>query len=98
MTQPTIEVTYELEGQSHQAHTAPFDLGPTATMFYFFEPHTAEVLVRVLDGHAINGHWWVAVAVLSDLPVHIKVTLASGAVWSCESNALTARMDTEALR
>ena len=97
MTKPAIEVSYEHEGQSHKAHVVPADLGPNTTLFYFFDQHNAEVMVKVLDGHAMNGYWWVFVAVLSDLPVQVAVTAESGAVWSCHSSSPTARTDLKAL-
>ncbi|MEM9554696.1 MAG: hypothetical protein AAGC60_10585 [Acidobacteriota bacterium] len=30
-----------------------------STLLYFFEPETWELMVKVLDGCAINGHYWV---------------------------------------
>ena len=38
-----------------------------AALFWTFDPENPEVLVKVLDGRAFNGHWWLDLAVTSDL-------------------------------
>ena len=49
--------------------------GTTETgLFYFFGPNNWEVLVKVLDGCALNGHYWVFAASATDLGLHITVT------------------------
>ena len=42
-------------------------------LLYFFDRDNAEVLVKVLDGCAINGHHWVFVAPVTDLPFRLRV-------------------------
>ena len=50
-------------------------------LFYFFETANWETLVKVLDGCAINGHWWVYAASATDLGLDVTVTdTATGAV------------------
>lgn len=41
--------------------------------FWFFSPNNVELVVKVLDGNAINGYWWVFFGALSD--VHYTVTV-----------------------
>ena len=52
-------------------------------LFYFFDPDNWEMLIKVLDGCAINGHYWVYSAAATDLGLDITVTdTATGAIWS----------------
>ena len=51
-------------------------------LFYFFDPDNWEMLIKVLDGCAINGHYWVYSAAATDLGLDITVTdTATGAIW-----------------
>ncbi len=52
-------------------------------LFYFFEPNNWEMLIKVLDGCAINGHYWVYSAAATDLGLDITVTdTVAGAAWT----------------
>ena len=52
-------------------------------LFYFFDPANWEMLIKVLDGCAINGHHWVYSAAATDLGLDITVTdTATAAVWA----------------
>lgn len=42
--------------------------------FWFFDPENLEVVVKVLDGCAINGRYWVFAAGLTDVEVTLTVT------------------------
>jgi predicted esterase len=42
--------------------------------FWFFSPGNLELDVKVLDGCAVNGHWWVFAAGLTDVGVALTVT------------------------
>ena len=48
-------------------------LGNAAALLYFFEPDNPEMLVKVVDGCAINGHWWVFGSAATDLPYQLSV-------------------------
>ncbi len=51
-------------------------------LFYFFDPNNWEMLIKVLDGCAINGHYWVYSAAATDLGLDITVTdMATRAIW-----------------
>ena len=43
-------------------------------MFWFFSPGNVELIVKVLDGCAMNGHRWVLMGGLTDVGVEIVVT------------------------
>ena len=50
-------------------------------LFRFFNPENWEVLIKVLDGCAVNGHVWVYGASTTDLGYTIRVTdTVTGAV------------------
>ena len=42
-------------------------------LLYFFERDNAEILVKVLDGCAINGHRWVFIAPVTTLPFRLAI-------------------------
>lgn len=49
-------------------------------VFWFFSPSNLELMVKVLDGGPVNGHFWVFYGALSDVDYTIKVTdTATGA-------------------
>jgi hypothetical protein len=41
--------------------------------FWFFDHKNLEITVKVLDGRAVNGHWWVFIASMTDLEARISV-------------------------
>jgi hypothetical protein len=41
--------------------------------FWFFAPAVAELFVKVLDGRAVNGHFWVFHGALSDVEYTLRV-------------------------
>lgn len=49
-------------------------------VFWFFAPSNLELMVKVLDGSGVNGHFWVFYGALSDVEYTITVTdTATGA-------------------
>ena len=47
---------------------------PDSGYFWFFDPDNVEVLVKALDGCAVNGHFWFFSAGLTNLEVELTVT------------------------
>lgn len=45
-----------------------------SALFYFFSPDNWELMVKVLDGCAINGHYWVFGAASTDVAYDIGIT------------------------
>ena len=43
-------------------------------LFWFFDPGNWEVLVKVLDGCGVNGHYWVYTASATSLPFEMSIT------------------------
>lgn len=70
-----------------------------SALFYFDHRDSPEVLVKVLDGCAFNGHLWVFVAAATDLQLVVRVTSPSGSVWESrlfEGHPSQSRGDTQA--
>ncbi len=57
------------EGQGRTARRRTDDSG----VFWFFEPSNWEVLMKVLDGCAVNGHRWVFASSATDLGLEFNV-------------------------
>ncbi len=67
-----VEVEWQTDTDSGQATAVPSsaDTG----FFWFFNSDNLELVVKVLDGRAINGHFWVFYGALSDVQYEITVT------------------------
>ncbi|MBV8199670.1 MAG: hypothetical protein JOZ15_03505 [Acidobacteria bacterium] len=66
-------------------------------VFWFYSPQSLEVIVKILDGRALNGHFWVFVAGLSDLAYTAIVTDTStgdSKSYVHRAGSLTSQADT----
>jgi hypothetical protein len=54
----------------------PVALTEESGYFWFFDDHNIELTVKLLDGRGVNGHAWVFLASMTDLP--FTVTVAQG--------------------
>ncbi len=73
-------------GQSGPAFAVP--QSGSSGLFYFFEENNLEVAIKVLDGCAINGKFWVYAAGLTNVEVTLTVEdLVGGSTWQ-RSNPL----------
>jgi outer membrane protein assembly factor BamB len=61
------------QGQPRTAKLVPFGAEDSA-IFRFADPANWEMLVKVLDGCAINGHFWVFSAATTNLEFNLEVT------------------------
>ncbi|HEX3552166.1 MAG TPA: hypothetical protein VIA62_02935 [Thermoanaerobaculia bacterium] len=52
----------------------PLSLTGDTGAFWFFGPDNVELMIKVLDGRAVNGHFWVFYGALSDVEYTITVT------------------------
>ena len=50
-----------------------YGLGNSASLLYFFGRDNPEMLVKVVNGCAINGHWWVFGSAATDLEYQVSV-------------------------
>ena len=68
------EVSYEKgAGDTGVGHVLPSDSSASARL-WFFEPENEEILLKVLDGYAINDHYWVFFAATTDVGFELTVT------------------------
>ena len=73
--------------------------GNSSGLLYFFDRSNAEVLVKLLDGCAINGHRWVFSAPATDLEFSLTITAPDGERWihrNAGGRTATPRADTAA--
>lgn len=67
-------------------HGAPMTRDSMA--IHFFTPANIEIVVKVLDGCAINGHWWLFMAGMTDVEFDFRVKdMQTGQLWRV-ANAL----------
>ena len=69
--QISIEWIDPATGATHQASGVP--LSDDSAYFWFFDANNIELIVKVLDGHAVNGHWWVFYGALTDVEYTLRV-------------------------
>jgi streptogramin lyase len=65
-------VWHTATGESGVGH--PVSLSRNSAYFWFFDPDDAEVVVKVVDGCAVNGHEWVFAGGLTNVDVVLTVT------------------------
>ncbi|MEM1180534.1 MAG: hypothetical protein AAGM22_19470 [Acidobacteriota bacterium] len=85
-------------GERGMARTRP--LTEESGAFYFFDAENLELAVKVLDGRALTGHYWVFYASLTDVEFDLEVfDTATGqmAVYRNPAGSQASRGDTEAL-
>ena len=60
------------EGQAGAGHAVP--LTADSGLFWFFNQANIELIVKVLDGCGVNGHYWVFAGGLTDVEATVVVT------------------------
>lgn len=74
-----VEATYTAAQQAGQAHLV--SLTPDTGYLWFFDAANVEAVVKVIDGCALGGHYWVFAGGLTNVLTVITVTdLHSGAM------------------
>jgi len=92
-----VAVSFKNGSVTGTAHAVP--LTGESGYLWFFDEANVELIVKVLDGRPVNGHWWVFFAALSDIEYTVTVTdTETGAVRSYHNPAgvLASRADTAA--
>jgi len=73
------EVAWRVPGIAADGAGSPLPQTDDTGAFWFFAPENYELLVKVLDGRGINGHYWVFYGALTDVEFDLTVTdLATG--------------------
>ena len=92
----TVSVTLTFRDQRLEPHDA-IVIGGTGVVFRLYE--MPEILVRVLDGRAVNGYWWVQIAAVSQMATEITVsdtTTGQANTYSSDEGPFTPVADFEA--
>jgi Kazal-type serine protease inhibitor-like protein len=92
-----VDVAWSAQGGAGAGR--PVGLTGDTGYFWFFDPANVELVVKVLDGRALNGHFWVFYGSLSDIAFTLTVTdTATGArkVYRNPPSTLASRGDTDA--
>jgi hypothetical protein len=77
----------------------PEALTDSSGYFWFFDPSNPELLIKLIDGRAVNGHFWVFLGGLSDVDYSVTVTDRATLKVRTYTNArgtVTSRADTSA--
>ena len=69
-----VRVAWNVPSQQRSGLGTAVPLGAGTGYFWFFEDTNVELVVKVLDGRAINGHTWVFYGALSNVEYRITVT------------------------
>jgi hypothetical protein len=78
----------DFQGNSGGGVAAPLTSDTGA--FWFFRPDNLELVVKVLDGRPVNGHWWVFAGALTNVAYRLTVTdTVSGVSHSWNNSAGT---------
>jgi choice-of-anchor B domain-containing protein len=94
-----FQLTVEVAVESAGGPARPAPLSGTTGAFWFFEPSNLELVVKVLDGRALNGSHWLFLGGLSDLPFELTARdTATGVTrtWTTEAGSLAAIRDLDA--
>lgn len=95
-----VEATWRKpSGETGVGHAVPLT-GDTGAL-WFFGAENLELLIKVLDARAVNGHFWVYAGALSNVEYTIKVTDTSTGEERSYRNPpgqFASRADTEAFR
>jgi hypothetical protein len=67
-----VTATRRLPGSDPTA-AKPLPMTADTGAFWFFGPSNLELVIKVLDGRAVNGHFWVFFASLTDVEFDLEV-------------------------
>jgi len=98
-----VEVAWkDFQGGAGPGSVVPGTASDDSGLFWFFAPGNWELLVKVLDGCAVNGHHWVFAAATTTVEYTLTVTdTRTGEVWTRRNppgRASPSVTDTTALR
>jgi streptogramin lyase len=69
-----VTVAWSAPSQGRSGHGTAVPLTGDTGYFWFFNDANVELVIKVLDGQAINGHFWVFYGALSNVQYTITVT------------------------
>jgi plastocyanin len=83
-----VTVSFASSTQSGNGTTVPLTANPSSGLFYFFAPSNIEMLVKVLDGCALNNAYWVFFAATTNVQFTLTVVDTMNGTMKVYSNPL----------
>jgi PKD repeat protein len=68
------QVAWQVASQGTSGTGTAVPLTSDTGYFWFFSPNNVELVIKVVDGRAFNGHYWVFSGALSDVAYTVTVT------------------------
>jgi hypothetical protein len=93
------EVTWRAPATGQSGTGTPIPRTSDTGAFWFFDPSNYELIVKVLDGTGINGHFWVFYGSLTDVEFDLTVidtTTGKQRTYHNPAGTMASRSDTEA--
>jgi predicted outer membrane repeat protein len=93
-----VSLTWKAQGNQGAGQAVP--LTSDTGYFWFFSPANVEVAIKVLDGRALNGHFWVFYGALTNVEYEITVTdteTGQSVTYRNPAGQFASRADTSAL-
>jgi hypothetical protein len=82
----SVAVSWQVPDQGRSGQGTSVPLSDDTGLFWFFDGSDIDLVVKILDGTAVNGRYWVFFAGLSNVGYEIAVTdLETGGVKSYEN-------------
>jgi hypothetical protein len=81
-----VEVAWRVPSQGTGGSGTAVSLSGDTGYFWFFSSGNVELIVKALDGRAVNGHYWIFYGALSDVEYTITVTDTSNGSVKTYSN------------
>ncbi|HSF41857.1 MAG TPA: hypothetical protein VLT87_18795 [Thermoanaerobaculia bacterium] len=68
-----VRVEWSAPGSALRGEAYGVPLSDDAGYLWFFEGKNPEILVKILDGRPVNGHWWVFISSNTNLEFNVHV-------------------------
>jgi hypothetical protein len=94
-----VSVDWSVPAQDRSGTGTAIPITSDTGYFWFFNPANVELIIKVLDGRPVNGHYWVFYGALSNVQYRITVTdTTTGAIQTYDnpSGTLGSESDTDA--
>ncbi len=94
-----VEVSWHVPANGWRGAGTPIPLTAETGAFWFFAPANYELVVKILDGRGVNGHFWVFFGSLTNVEFHLTVTdtvTGQQRTYHNPAGTMASRADTEA--
>ncbi|HEY6052271.1 MAG TPA: PKD domain-containing protein, partial [Thermoanaerobaculia bacterium] len=94
-----VQVAWQVASQGTAGSGTAVPLTSDTGYFWFFSPNNVELVLKVVDGRAFNGHYWVFSGALSDVAYTVTVTdtlTGAAKTWSNPAGSLRSFSDVTA--